>query len=333
MKICLTYLIVLLTFQGLYCQKIKAPKTFVEAIEILKKDCPDSLQQIIKQTTNTELLKICYPYGGNYRTIFNWTSRDNKRSKIKKFLIKNGIESNEHQQTVILIGFKNALNEKDINKLEVFEPFIRIEEKWRNEDLVRFTTDSLRGFYIPKDLEDCFNQIDQLWNDTIKTQIQQMSKKDFTGRNHFGFGLWMRNNWQLWGGSRLSKYFKELGIYHPDDMSGIILDSYHSYLTEEELNLEQQVKYYEAYWSASREPIRKEYPKGARKLELDSKLNYTFNESNLPGVIHVQTNSKTNKIWIYDNHFGWLRISDKDLKKLQKENRREETLIEIYKRK
>jgi hypothetical protein len=69
---------------------------------------------------------------------------------------------------------------------------------------------------------------------------------------HFGFGLWMRNNWQLWGGSRLSKYFNSLEIYHPDDMSGIILVSYHRYLNNKDIQLDEQIKYYKDYWANSK---------------------------------------------------------------------------------
>ena len=42
--------------------------------------------------------------------------------------------------------------------------------------------------------------------------------------------MWIRNNWGLWGGSRLLKYFKERGITHPDSMSAIILACYYHWL-------------------------------------------------------------------------------------------------------
>lgn len=45
-----------------------------------------------------------------------------------------------------------------------------------------------------------------------------------------GLGMWMRNNWRLWAGSRLQKYFLVRGIRHPDDMSGVILEYYYDWL-------------------------------------------------------------------------------------------------------
>ena len=62
------------------------------------------------------------------------------------------------------------------------------------------------------------------------------------------FGLWMRNNWGLWGGSRLSNYFNKLGVFHPDDMSGIILTSYYRYSLGKEIKLEEQISHYKSYW-------------------------------------------------------------------------------------
>jgi hypothetical protein len=40
----------------------------------------------------------------------------------------------------------------------------------------------------------------------------------------------MRNNWGLWGGSRLQKYFTEKGVGHPDEMSSVILFFYWDWL-------------------------------------------------------------------------------------------------------
>ncbi|WP_157604484.1 DUF6794 domain-containing protein [Solitalea canadensis] len=112
---------------------------------------------------------------------------------------------------------------------------------------VRFTADTLNNVYIPQNLEDCFGQLDKFWNDSTKTQAKQWTEDEFSANAHFGIGMWIRNNWQLWGGSRLSIFFNEMGIYHPDDMSGIIIHSYHRYLTGKTISLPDQVKYYQDY--------------------------------------------------------------------------------------
>ena len=247
----------LLTAHLSHGQKRKAPKDFGEAIAILQTECPDSLKAIIKRTGNDSLINLCYPWDGDYKTIFEWTENDNKKSKIKRYLIEKGVSSNQHQQAVMLIAFKKTLLGESYNENEILRPYQTIENKWAKEDSVRFTTDSLRGVYIPKDLDDCFKQIDSFLNDSTKLQVKQWTENEFSARAHHGFGMWMRNNWQLWGGSRLSKYFNDMGVYHPDDMSGIILDSYHRYLTGKDIKLEEQIKFYQDYWKKSKEQNKK----------------------------------------------------------------------------
>lgn len=258
MNIRVTIIVIFLLIVHLsYGQKEKTPKTFAEAITILKTDCPDSLKAIIKRTANDSLIDICYPWSGDYETIFEWTKKDNKKSKIKKHLIEKGVSVNQHQQTVILIAFKKSLLGENFDENEILRPFQIIESKWAKEDSVRYTTDSLRGVYIPKNLEECFKQIDGFWHDSIKVKVKQWTEDEFSGKAHHGFGMWLRNNWQLWGGSRLSKYFNNLGIFHPDDMSGIILDSYHRYLTGKEIKLEEQINFYQEYWRNANEQNKK----------------------------------------------------------------------------
>ncbi|HSH65385.1 MAG TPA: DUF6794 domain-containing protein [Bacteroidia bacterium] len=121
MKIRVTILaLFLLTVHLSYAQKKKAPKDLAEAITILQTDCPDSLKTIIKRTGNDSLINLCYPWEGAYKTIFEWTENDNKKSKIKKYLIEKGISSNQHQQTVILIAFKRHSLVRIIMKMKYF---------------------------------------------------------------------------------------------------------------------------------------------------------------------------------------------------------------------
>ena len=106
--------------------------------------------------------------------------------------------------------------------------------------------------YIPVDLDDCIQQLDKIFADSNKTKIKDMTEDEFSSRVHFDFGMWVRNNWGLWKGSRLSKFFNEKGIYHPDDMSGIIFDSYYRYLTGQEIKLTEQINYYQDYWNKAK---------------------------------------------------------------------------------
>ena len=204
-----------------------------------------------------------------------------------------------------------------------------------NDKIEKVKLDTIDGVYIPRDLEDCFVQIDKMLNDSLKIEFKKISEEEFTGKTHFGLGIWMRNNWSLWGGSRLSQYFNEKEIYHPDDMSGIILTSYHRKLTDKNIDLEGQISYYKTYWKVAEEPKKNDYPKGVKKIEFNTKQHYTLKNNGLPGLLHIQSNSKNEKTWIYDFHFGWKLIDKIELEKLNKttyENR-EEIIRKIYNKK
>ena len=96
-------------------------------------------------------------------------------------------------------------------------------------------SDSIDGVYIPYNLYDCFNQIDSLFPDSIKLEI-------FSGQTHFGFGLWMRNNWGLWQESRLWLYFHDKGVSHPDHISSLITSMYYRKITNAELSFQKDLQ-------------------------------------------------------------------------------------------
>ncbi len=89
--------------------------------------------------------------------------------------------------------------------------------------------DSIAGIYIPTDLNDCNRQLDLILPPKTLKEIDEMKSASDMIEFHFGLGMWMRNNWGLWIGSRLSEYFTKMDICHPDSMSGVILESYWHY--------------------------------------------------------------------------------------------------------
>ena len=135
--------------------------------------------------------------------------------------------------------------EKEYKKAKI--TFIEISEnELKNSDNTFY--EYYEGIYIPKDINDCIAQIDKLWNDSTKLEVKKMSEDEFIGTSHFGIGLWIRNNWNLWRNFRLTVYFNNLEIYHPDDMSSIILKSYYRYLNNQDIKINEQIDYYKNYW-------------------------------------------------------------------------------------
>jgi len=105
-----------------------------------------------------------------------------------------------------------------------------------------------KQIYIPKDLDDCFGELKKIMTKEELEKFKNEKEDAAIGKVHFGLGMWIRNNWGLWSGSRLAKYFNDLGIYHPDDMSSIIFTSFHRNLNDTEIGLKEQIRHYQGYW-------------------------------------------------------------------------------------
>jgi hypothetical protein len=92
--------------------------------------------------------------------------------------------------------------------------------------------DERKYIYVPKDLYDCFNELNKIIPDSLIIQIKTKSENKFVSDAHFELGLWIRNMWIRNDDTTLCNYFTKLGINAIDDMSSIILVSYHRYLTD-----------------------------------------------------------------------------------------------------
>ena len=100
------------------------------------------------------------------------------------------------------------------------------QAKQRECDSLRIL-DTIDKQYIPKNILDCYHQLDRILSDSIKSEIKT-SPNLFS--YHFSLGRWIRNNMGLWSCSRFKDYFQEHKISHPDDISGIIMEGYKLYL-------------------------------------------------------------------------------------------------------
>ena len=107
------------------------------------------------------------------------------------------------------------------------------------------------GVYIPKDLPDTFTELDKMLSPALRAEMRQGNESGMI-RYHFGLGMWIRNNWGLWKGLRLAKWFTGYTIHVPDDMSGMILTSYWRYLHHQPIAFDAQVKATLAYWESAK---------------------------------------------------------------------------------
>jgi hypothetical protein len=109
--------------------------------------------------------------------------------------------------------------------------------------------------YIPQNLEECFAELENVFRPEELEEFRDQKEEDII-KYHHTLGMWIRNNWGLWSNSHLAEYFNSLGVYHPDDMSTIILKSFYRYLNNEDIKLDEQIKYYQDYWEKMKEEER-----------------------------------------------------------------------------
>jgi hypothetical protein len=98
--------------------------------------------------------------------------------------------------------------------------------------------------YIPQNLEEAIQYFDKIVGDEDKFEFLKSGGNGY----HLNVGMCIRNDWELWWGSPLAKWFYEREIYHADDMSGIILDSFYNYLLKRPIDIEGQIVRYHKHW-------------------------------------------------------------------------------------
>ncbi|MBU2249408.1 MAG: hypothetical protein KKD77_21850 [Gammaproteobacteria bacterium] len=98
----------------------------------------------------------------------------------------------------------------------------------------------------PKDLVEC---IKYLLKNSENLEDFKKGKEDIISLYHHTTGRGIRNEWGLWDEkSKLHQFFKSIGIWHADDISGIILTTLHRILNHKQVRLKEQVEYYQKYW-------------------------------------------------------------------------------------
>jgi len=118
---------------------------------------------------------------------------------------------------------------------------------------------------IPENLDECFAHLDSMLSSEAILQMKIAMVKNecdvddtFNHWLHMGLGMNLRNDWGLWHDSPLAKWFNDHNVWHADDMSGIILESYKRYLKGDPIELESQAQYYDNYWKNQNIDIKAE---------------------------------------------------------------------------
>jgi len=148
---------------------------------------------------------------------------------------------------IIISGFIFLLfscsNKKEIssNHKEINYTFGKL--KWQGEWIEKDTT----NLKYPCTLDSAILVFFNTWDDSTTLKFKEIPDSNLAMINH-SFGMWLRNSYGLWYRTCLVDYFWDKGIFHPDDISAILLTSHHRYLNAIPINLDEQVSMYKLFW-------------------------------------------------------------------------------------
>lgn len=155
------------------------------------------------------------------------------KDKIKKFITSQKFVSNSIPSETEKWRFSGWMALMNKNRKEAIQEKKQeiIEKKAAYQKHI--VADSINGLYIPQNLEECFLELNKILKPKDIEALKNLKDRNETILYHHGLGTWLRNNWRLWGGSRLQQYLKKKGLIHPDNMSATILEYYYDWLNEQ----------------------------------------------------------------------------------------------------
>ena len=131
----------------------------------------------------------------------------------------------------------------------------------------------------PTTLAEAHAELERVLPAETLAEIDGMTSECEMVRYHFSLGLSIRNGWGLWHDSPLARYMQQLGFTHPDDMSGVILETFWCKRHGTDFRLEERAmapqKAKEAFEKARQESIQE--AKGTiRDLSTNGVLSLAF---------------------------------------------------------
>jgi hypothetical protein len=164
----------------------------------------------------------------------------------RPIVVPEGCESNIQGRAFIVNSEqKEQLTEADLMPLEkCLKPWM--EYMLADEKAKQQAEATRLGACKPQTYEAALLCLDQhLSPDTKKLLLTDDGRTSV----HFGLGMFIRNNWGLWGGGPLFQSMKALGFTHPDDMSAVLFDAFAARQAGQAYDLAAKAKEYEDYWA------------------------------------------------------------------------------------
>lgn len=113
---------------------------------------------------------------------------------------------------------------------------------------------------LPKDVDEAIDTFIDFYHKAQDFELIKGDEEEFITGAHLGAGMFLRNSWFLWwheghnyakwplSKPPLVKFFNDLNIWHPDDISSIIIRSAYRKINNLPIDLEAQCAHYIQYW-------------------------------------------------------------------------------------
>ncbi len=128
----------------------------------------------------------------------------------------------------------------------------KTQKELGKEYLERLKKEKLFGVYIPKDIDEAIVELDKKTSPESRIKFQAAGEFEAIAKLHYSLGRWIRYNWGFHGGSRLTLFLNSKGAYHPDEMSWMVMLSYHRHLNKRERNLPEQLEMFKKLQEAKK---------------------------------------------------------------------------------
>jgi len=178
------------------------PKTLEQCFKLLDKTLPDDEIHLLKTLQEDSIyFNPAFQYGADF--FHAWKIYNG--SRLTEYFNKKGLRGSFEIYEAILMSYHRYLNNDSIKLDEQIKKYQEKQKKDYAYYISKTEKDSLNGVYIPKDLQDCFIQLDKTLSEKNKTEIKNLKDKAETINYHHSLGMWLRNNWGALGWLKASK--------------------------------------------------------------------------------------------------------------------------------
>lgn len=154
-------------------------------------------------------------------------------SRLTRFFNRKGLSGSHEIYVTILTSYHRYLNGEEIRLEEQVDKHQAIQKENYRIFVEKTKKDTINGHYIPENVEDCLLTLNKILKEKDIETLKKLKSREDVIEFHHGLGTWLRNNWGLWGGSRLQQYLLRKGLDHPDNMSHLILEFYYDWLNSD----------------------------------------------------------------------------------------------------